>query len=364
VRFAFTSEQYALRDAVRDVLKKECTPAVVRAAWASDGAHVMPLWRTLARVGLAGLTVAADHGGLGLGDLDLVLLLEECGYAAVPAPVVETTAVAAPLLAAVFGSEARTSEWLRGIAAGEAIVAVGLAGAPFVRDADVASLLLLERDGALHAVPRASVTLEMQPAVDGSRRLFRVDGPASAVHCVARGRLAERAASLAFDRGALGASAELVGLARRMIDMTVDYVSVRKQFGAPIGSFQAVKHHLADALVKVEFARPVVYRAAYSVDRGNAEREVHVSMAKAMASDAAAFAARTALQCHGAIGYTFEHDLHLFMKRTWALAASWGDAAFHRARVAAVVLGAEGEAPPDTARDLSPDTPRKLGEST
>jgi alkylation response protein AidB-like acyl-CoA dehydrogenase len=114
---------------------------------------------------------------------------------------------------------------------------------------------------------------------------------------------------------------------------------VRKQFGSAIGSFQAVKHHLADALVKLEFARPVVYRAAYSMSHRSESAALHVSMAKVYASEAALLAARTALQCHGAIGYSYEHDLHLWMKRAWALAATWGDASWHRARVGKLVLG-------------------------
>jgi alkylation response protein AidB-like acyl-CoA dehydrogenase len=137
----------------------------------------------------------------------------------------------------------------------------------------------------------------------------------------------------------LGTAAQLVGLARRMIDLTVDYTKERTQFGVPIGSFQAVKHHLADARIALEFARPLVYRAAWSVAEGEPGRPVDVSMAKAQASDAAMLAARHALQCHGAMGYSFEYDLHLYMKRAWALAAAWGDAAWHRARVGRAILG-------------------------
>ena len=131
----------------------------------------------------------------------------------------------------------------------------------------------------------------------------------------------------------MGTGAVLVGVADRLVTMAAQYAEDRMQFGKPIGSFQAVKHHLADALVRVEFARPVVYRAAWSLSEGEPDARLHASMAKALASDAAALAARTALQVHGAIGYTWEHDLHLWMKRAWSLAADWGDAAAHRARV-------------------------------
>jgi alkylation response protein AidB-like acyl-CoA dehydrogenase len=132
----------------------------------------------------------------------------------------------------------------------------------------------------------------------------------------------------------------LVGLGQAMLDLTVGYVSERQQFGQPIGSFQAVKHHLADAALALEFARPVVWRAAWSIAHDAPTRARDVSMAKAMASDAAELVGRKALQCHGAIGYTVEADLHLYLKRTWALARTWGDTAHHTDRVAAALAAA------------------------
>jgi len=142
---------------------------------------------------------------------------------------------------------------------------------------------------------------------------------------------------LARDRGALGTAALLVGLGQAMLDMTVAYVRERQQFSVPIGSFQAVKHHLADAALALEFARPAVWRAAWSVAHHEPTCARDASMAKAMASDAAQLVGRKALQCHGAIGYTVEADLHLYLKRTWALARSWGDSAHHTDRVAAAL---------------------------
>lgn len=140
------------------------------------------------------------------------------------------------------------------------------------------------------------------------------------------------------DRGALGAAADLVGSARRCVDLATAYAKEREQFGAPIGSFQAVKHHLADALVGVDFARPVVYRAAWSSAAGAADAARDVSMAKVVAGDAATTAAKVALQVHGAIGYTWEHDLHLWMERIWELDRSWGTRDHHLDRVATHVL--------------------------
>jgi len=152
------------------------------------------------------------------------------------------------------------------------------------------------------------------------------------------GRTSPNHEHLAFDRGAFATAAQLLGVARKMIDMTVEYAQLRTQFGKPIGSFQAVKHQLAEAHVALEVARPCVYRAAHALARREPDRALHVSMAKAYASDAATRAAKAALQCHGAIGYSYEYDLHLWMKRAWAQAAAWGDAAWHRARIGAAVL--------------------------
>ena len=247
-----------------------------------------------------------------------MLILEEAGYAALPQPIVETAAVAAPLL----GAEVDAS----------AIVSSDLGGpvVPFASEAD--HLLLADGSDALVRVAAADALVEPLETLDPARRAGRVTWqPASAVP-VAGDR------TLAFDRGAWGSAAFLVGLARRMLDMSVDYACKREQFGVPIGSFQAVKHHLADAALQLTFARPAVYRAAWSLATGDAQRSRDVSMAKALASDAANLVGRKALQCHGGIGYTEETDLQLFLKRSWALARHWGDATWHRDRIG-VALG-------------------------
>jgi len=158
----------------------------------------------------------------------------------------------------------------------------------------------------------------------------------------------DRAAALqeaAIDRGALAVAAQQVGMAHRMVEIAVDYAKQREQFGRPIGSFQAIKHMLATVQVKIEFARPLVYRAAHSVARAESSRSIDVSQANAAASDAASLAAKTALQVHGAIGYTWEVDLHLWMKRAWALEAAWGSRRWHRRRIAEAVLDGAGPAP-------------------
>jgi alkylation response protein AidB-like acyl-CoA dehydrogenase len=334
MRFAFTPDQLLFRDSLRAVLSRECTPAVVRATWSREDGRAPGLWKTLAELGIVGLTAPESSGGLGLSALDLVLLLEECGRAALPEPIVETTAVAVPLLAELGREDALSS-----VARGDTVIAVGLeAAGEYVTYATLAERLVLQRGDDLHLVPREADTLEAQPSVDGSRRLSRVRWEPSVATLLVGGTEGRAAIDRAFDRGALATASVLLGLARHMLDLTVEYVKVRKQFGSAIGSFQAVKHHLADALLAIEMARPVVARAAYTVSApAPRDASLHVSMAKACASDAALLTARAALQCHGAIGYSFEHDLHLWMKRAWALAASWGDAAWHRRRVGRLI---------------------------
>jgi alkylation response protein AidB-like acyl-CoA dehydrogenase len=336
MRFAFTDDQLLFRDAVREFLTKECPPDAVRTAWDSGVAHAEDLWQALADLGVVGLTAPEHYGGLGLRELDLVLLLEEAGRAALPEPLLETTSVAVPLLAD-SGSDG-AAPLIERIASGEAVVAVAVDDS-LVLDADVATAVLHVTQDQVVLYSTTEIELDRQPSVDGARHLFRV-WPTGEGTTIATAENAIRLRALALDRGALGASAQLIGLADRMLAMTVEYVQQREQFGVPIGSFQAIKHHLADALLAVEFAKPVVHNAAYSMTHDLETASRDVSMAKAAASDAATLVVREALQCHGAIAYTVEYDLHMWMKRVWALAAAWGDARFHRARVAESVLGA------------------------
>ncbi|HEX6422134.1 MAG TPA: acyl-CoA dehydrogenase family protein [Acidimicrobiales bacterium] len=337
MHFGFDDDLLALRDATRDLLDKECPPAIVRAAWdAPPGALDRGVWDRLAGTGVLATLVPEADDGLGLDERALVLVLEEAGRAGLPHPLVESAAVAAPLVAGSPGGRA-AGPGPAGVpdAHGLGMVTTDLGGphVPCAADAD----WLLLRDPAsstLHLVDPAAAVLTPVQTVDRARRAATVDWqPAS-------GSLVTdhpAAVDLAVDRGAFGTAAVLVGLAQRMLDMTVAYVRDRRQFGVPVGSFQAVKHHLADALKDLAFARPAVHRAAHSLATGASTRNRDVSMAKAMAADAARHVGRQALQCHGAVGYTVEHDLHLYLKRTWALAAAWGDATWHRDRVARAI---------------------------
>jgi len=329
VEFSFNDDQRLFQSTVRDLFDKECATEHVRAAWASDDGRIPGLWAKLAGIGVVGLTAPEAAGGLGLDDVDLVLLLEESGRAGLPDPLVENAAVAVPLL-----REAGDTEWLARVASGEARAAIGFASEPYVVGAGSADVLLLQANDEVWAVPATEVGTKEEPALDRGRRQFRVSWSPGAGTRLAHNADAHRLIDAAFDRAAVGTAAQLVGLADRIIDITADYAREREQFGKAIGSFQAVKHHLANARIRLEFARPAVYRAAHSVATDAPTRSRDVSMAKVFAGEAGLLAAKVGLQVHGAIGYTWEHDLHLFMKPAWVRVVAYGDTAWHRARVA------------------------------
>jgi alkylation response protein AidB-like acyl-CoA dehydrogenase len=349
----FTDDQRLLAATVREALTKTCPPAAVRAAGSDPAARRGAAWRALGEVGLLGAHVAEEHGGLGLTPMDTVLAFEETGRAAMPGPVVET-AVAAPLVLGQIGAE-----WLPKIGAGQAAVSVATKQAPYLLDADIADLLVVPcGDGAALTSPAAAGLVRL-PSADPTRWLFEVaDADADAAAARAHetrthsapdfDRALDRALDRAFEHAALAIAAQLIGVARHLLDAAVAYARERRQFGRPIGSFQAVKHELADVAVAVEFAAPVVYGAAATLSAAQLRRGAvpdasrdgwRSASAAKVAADAAAYrAARTALQVHGAIGYTQELDLHLWLARVWALRTAWGDDRMHRARLRSALL--------------------------
>jgi alkylation response protein AidB-like acyl-CoA dehydrogenase len=299
MNFIFTDEQRMFQRSVRELLDKACTPAALRME--ADGAFEWSSerWRALADLGVTGMIVPERFGGLGRDESDLVLALEELGRAASPEPLVETAAV----VASTVGWTSLANEWFPQIAAG-----------------DVAARYLREPRGSFHfRFYKSPGKWDFQATGDEARLGGEADP--------------------AFDWAAFGTAAVLCGIADRVIDLAASYAKERQQFGKPIGSFQAVKHLLADALLGLEFARPAVYRAAWSIANDDPALERDVSMAKALASDAAVNACRSALQTFGAIGYTHEHDLHLWLTKGFSLAHAWGTASWHRERVANAVLG-------------------------
>ena len=257
---------------------------------------------------------------------------------ALPEPLVHTALVAVPLLKELGGDLA--AQWLSKIATGEAKVVVGLEQNLLVEDAHTADLLILQKGTDLFSVTPDQVTLRHNESIDPSRKLYAVELNES-VDPIASGDKAAARIDTALNRGALGCAAQALGLAQRMIDITVAYTSERQQFGKPIGSFQAVKHAMANIAVRLEYAKAPVHKAAYAISRCQDTASLNVSHAKLMACEAANLAAKNTIQAHGAMGYTWEVDLHIFMKKAWAMANTWGDAGFHKARVANYIFSDE-----------------------
>jgi alkylation response protein AidB-like acyl-CoA dehydrogenase len=329
--FTFTEDQLLFQQSVRDFLFNEVTPERIRASWESTSGRDDALWQQLAEMGLTGLTIPEAHGGLGMTELDFVLLAQECGYVALPEPLVHNALVAVPMLVE-FGGEL-AAQWLPRIVAGEAKVVVGLRQNLVVEDAHVADLLLIQQGDTLFAATPEQVRLQHNESIDPSRKLFSVELLDGAKK-IASGAQAQKLVNNALNGGALGCAAQSLGLAQRMIDLSVKYTAERQQFGKPIGSFQAVKHHMANVAVRLEYAKAPTHRAAYALSTGQAVSAHAVSHAKLVACEAANLAAKNSHQVHGAMGYTWEVDLHIFMKKAWALANTYGDAGFHKSRVA------------------------------
>ena len=327
MRFCPDETTLALRDAAAGLLAAEVTPEVIRAGWPGGKEDlVAAVWRKLAGVGALGALVPEERGGLGLDENGLVPFLEEVGRSGLSGPAAETIAVAAPLLDGAV---------LAGVLAGETLVAAQLGDGDLVPHGSQAPLIVLRADDGLRLYERAALPLEPCATIDGSRGAARLRSrpPGGGTLLTADPVVIETA----WRRGVLATSALLTGLSRRMLELTVDYVRQREQFGAPVGSFQAIKHALANALVAVEFARPMVLAAAWYQAAGAPEAANQVGAAKVAAADAARLVTRTAIQCHGAMGYTTEYELHLFAKRAWALIPSWGSPDWHRARLAAAL---------------------------
>ena len=300
--------------------------SALRAAWADDTGIDRDRWRKLAAVGLTSLTSPHSVGGLGGSDVDLVPLLEETGYVALPEPLADA-ATAATLLSETAPGVAR--RLLPDLASGDAVVTFGGPGSPYVNHAEAADVVVVTAEDAIHVIEDESLAWVRQPSIDGGRRLAR---PASALP----NPVAHDAAAVARagERATLYRAAMLVGLGRRCLDLAVAHAKERHQFGRPIGAYQALRHRMASDWIALEFARPLVWRAAWSLAHRHDHATSHVSMAKAAAGDAATAASRTAVQVHGAVGYTFECDVQLYLKRVLALATSHGDSRLHRRRLA------------------------------
>ncbi|MCK7627116.1 acyl-CoA/acyl-ACP dehydrogenase [Streptomyces sp. RS10V-4] len=326
MRFLLTEEQRDFARTLNALLGAAGTPAAARAWAAGEHKPGRDLWTRLAETGVFALAVPEEHEGLGPLPLELAVAFTELGRHAVPGPLVETAA------AAVFlhrlGDGAAAAAWLPRIAAGDALVGLCADGAPYALDADAADTVLVVRGDT---VCRTEAHGPVQPALDPARRLSRPLGGT----VLARGPHVTAAAGHAADLARLLTAAQALGVGRALLDATVDHVRQRTQFGRAIGSFQAVKHRLADTLIGLEFAQPLVHAAALALAAGAPSAGAETAAAKAAAGEACYAAARTALQLHGAVGYTDEPDLSLWIRKARPLRDAWGTPAACRARVLA-----------------------------
>lgn len=313
MNFEIDEQQRDFAASIDAALGAADVPAAVRAWSAGDADPGRKVWATLADLGVTALAVPERHDGIEAHPVDLVVAAERLGYWGVPGPVSESLAVAPVLLA--------DDERAAGLASGALIATVAMAPhTPRAVDADTAGLILIAENGTV----RDGTAGQRHESVDPARTLFDVSPVGDAQ---------QADTARAFEFGALITAAQLVGAGQAMLDASVAYAKQRSQFGRLIGSYQAIKHKLADVHIAVELARPLVYAAALSLADTKPDTERDVSAAKAAASDTALLAARSSLQTHGAIGFTQEHDLSLLLLRVQALRSAWGGATWHRHRV-------------------------------
>lgn len=334
--FDLSDEQREIQRTARELLARRSAPAAVRNA-AEQRCELEALWTEVSALGWPGIAVPAEYGGQALGMVELCVLLEQTGAALAPIPLL-ATAVAAVAIAR-GGTEQQRRRWLARLATGDARGAVGMidhagaliAGAPA---ADVTVVFAL--DGSASLLTGAELAIEPLPTIDPLRRYGQLDGRAGAALAAGEGGEPLRGGAETAAAAAIAVAAECTGLCQRALDMTVAYVKDRKQFGVPIGSFQAVSHRCAEMLLHTESARSAVYGAAWAADAAPDRLAEAASLAKAVASDAALSVTSSAIQAHGGIGFTWEADVHWLYKRAQLDAELMGTASLHRARIAAL----------------------------
>ena len=337
MRFDLNDEQRAIKQAVHDLCESHYDLATAHRT--ADGEHTDKLWPALTASGWAALAVPAEFGGQGLGLLELSLVVEELGYALSPATFFNNAA--AGVLIATSGGAEQQRRWLPGIASGEARAAVGIAtrdGAPLVLDGEGAALLVMLSPEAVRLVDAADSDQKPVSSLDLTRQMTRVTS--------ARANVLPNDAQPALDRVEVLLAAELLGVAQHAMELAVAYARQRQQFGRPIGAYQAVSHRCADMLLMVESARSAVLSAGWTADHEPERLPFAASVAKAVAADAAWQVATSALQIHGGIGFTWEHPIHLFVRRAAVSSRLLGSVDHHLDRAAHLAgLGAAERQP-------------------
>ncbi|PAY22473.1 acyl-CoA dehydrogenase [Dietzia natronolimnaea] len=321
MQFALDPEIVDFVASIDSLLTKSDMPSVIRSWAAGDTAPGTAVWGRVAETGASALLVSEESGGAGATAVEAVAALEALGRHAVPGPVVESVMVA-PRIAAALGRD--SGEDVAGAVASGTLASVAVPGvSPFAPDAHVAEYLWVADDDEVFAAEPG----EARRSVDRART---VSTP------TAGARVAAVSTTDLINHGALGTAAQLMGLGQAMLDMSVAYATQRSQYGKVIGQYQALKHQLAEVAIALTMARPLVWAGALAIaenpdDPDAAVRDV--SAARVAVADAAYLSARTALQIHGAIGYTLEHDLGLWLTKTRALQTAWGTQSYHRGRV-------------------------------
>jgi len=377
MNFGFNEEQELLRSTARKFFDNECASVTVRKLMDGPEGMTPDLWKKMAEQGWTGLIFAEEHGGMGLGFVDLVVLMEEMGRAVVPGPFFSTVLLGG-LAVREAGTDVQKKAWLPKISSGEARATLAwmepsaemgargitlqatakgagfqLSGTKlFVHDAHTADVIVVAartssgrnpEDGvSLFLVPKGTpgMSVTLLPTMDQTRKLCEVGLKDVVLGAEAlMGQAGSGWAPLArvIDRATVALCAEMCGGAQKVLEMTVEYAKIRQAFGRPIGSYQGVKHKAADMLVDVENSKSITYYAAWAMDEGVPEGQLAVSMAKAYVSDAYRRVSGAGIQLHGGIGFTWEHDLHLYFKRAKGSEFTFGDATWHRERVAQLV---------------------------
>jgi alkylation response protein AidB-like acyl-CoA dehydrogenase len=373
MQFGLSESQQILKDTSRKFFSGECPVAEVRRLMETETAYSADLWLKLAAQGFTGIICPEDCGGMGLGKVELILLMEEAGYALLPGPFFSTVALAGPTIDAV-ASPAQKKKYLSRIARGDArstvavleesaswdlayakLAAVGdkLTGTKlFVTDAAVADFIVVIAQNGVFMVDAKAPGLRIDPmkGMDLTRKVYSVqfsNTPAEKL-----GGLDEVTKAFALATTAL--AAEMVGGMQRALEITVAYAKTRKQFGKPIGIYQAVQHQCADMYLETESSRSSVYYAAWALQENTPDAATAVSIAKMYASDAGRNVGNHGIQVHGGMGFTWENDLHLYYRRAKASETMLGDAAFHRERIARRVIDGVGtKAEPEATRELA-----------
>jgi alkylation response protein AidB-like acyl-CoA dehydrogenase len=357
MQFGLSESQEFLKDSARKFFAGECPSSEIRRLMETDTAYDGALWSKLTHQGYTGIIFSEEYGGVGLGKVELMLLMEEAGRALLPGPFFSTVVLAGSVLEAV-ASPPNKKKYLTPICRGEARATVAILEASanwnpqsvqlsatngkltgeklFVSDAAIADFIVVVARNGVFVVDSRAHGLKISPmsAMDLTRKLYILEfsnTPAEQIGATAN-------LSRAFDVATASLAAELVGGMQRSLDITVEYAKTRKQFGKPIGSFQAVQHQCADMYLETESARSAVYYAGWALQENSPDAATAVSIAKMYASDAGRTVGNRGIQIHGGMGFTWENDLHLYYRRAKASETAFGDATFHRERIASMVI--------------------------